>query len=232
MIAKSRRVFLPRIKTAWAYLTHKVRGTPYASFYARMMDVRLQYNPTWGLTSATDYQLEFLKTQGLDPSMHFLDYGCGAAAAGQHFIRYLDPGHYTGADVSEGVLAEAQRRIAEWGLDTKEPNFLLLPEGRLDPLVGRRFNIIWAQSVLTHMPPEDIRNLLSCIAGLLEEGGAFYATFARGDVIRQSQLKDWYYPVEAIFDLARGCGLRAKLVPTWRHPDDPAGTDTLARITT
>src|SRR5574341_1070259 len=54
-------------------------------------------------------QYQFMLSKGLRPSDVLCDVGCGSLRGGQHFIKYLDKGHYLGL--------EAEKRLVELGLE-------------------------------------------------------------------------------------------------------------------
>lgn len=214
------------------YIKHKLTGSSYINYYAERMDRIIRRNPNWGLNLNKKFQLDYLKTHGLSVDMKFLDYGCGALAAGIHFIEYLEPSKYLGVDISKQVLDEGERRIQKNGLAVKKPRLHHIPEGSLDALKGERFDIIWAQSVLTHMPPDDIKRLFRNIRCHMNEKTIFYATVARNEEgIRQKRFKDWMYDVEFLRKESGDCGLHLDIMPDWKHPEDPAGKDTLMKLT-
>lgn len=238
-VAFSRRLksacllLIEKLATIYCFVRYWLIGRSYTAFYARMMDLRVRRYRQWGLHTDKQFQLEYLKAHGLEPSMSLLDYGCGAAAAGRYFIDYLEEGHYVGVDISTGVIQEGRRRISKWGIEAKKP-ILLLDDGSLDSLLGlgRRFDVVWAQSVLTHMPPQDIEQLLCRIQGVMNEHSTFYANFARTDhQIRSSRMKDWYYPVEFMERAAAAAGMNVTVMSDWQHPNDAKGIDTLVRFT-
>jgi len=64
----------------------KRRGGTYTDFYAIKMDRKALKDgmEVSGRPKDKIFHLDFLREQGLVPSMHFLDFGCGAAASGFH----------------------------------------------------------------------------------------------------------------------------------------------------
>jgi cyclopropane fatty-acyl-phospholipid synthase-like methyltransferase len=196
------------------------------------MDRIVRRNPDWGLNSNKRFQLDYLATHGLKPDSTLLDYGCGALAAGIHFIEYLAPAKYVGVDISTEVLAEGRRRLERMNLSKKRPELHRIESGSLAALKERRFDVIWAQSVLTHMPPGDIQNLLQAIRPHLHEGSRFFATFAATDgEPHQKLFKDWYYNIEFFRRQADASGLHVQVMEDWVHPDDLLGSDTLIQLT-
>jgi len=207
------------------------RGGSYADFYAAKMDrkarkIGVEVN---GRPEDKAFHLTYLRQLGLRPSMDLLDYGCGAAAPGVSFIGFLDQGRYTGVDVSSECLALAEARVASVGLSGKRPVFLHLPGGSLAPLDGRQFDVIWAQSVLTHMPPDLIATLFAAVRRMLRPDADFFATFAYADKPRgQSRVKNFEYHTRDLQALAFQAGLEATLVESWEHP--ASANDRMLRI--
>lgn len=142
-------------------------------------------------------QLEFLKSQGLQPEHRMLDIGCGALRLGVKAVDYLHPGHYFGADLSVELmeagyakeLSEAQRaRLPRENLHaTAEFDFSFLNPSKCEavPAVGfgavtapsKKIDYAMAQSVFTHLPLNHIRRCLAQLAPHLKPGGVFFATF-------------------------------------------------------
>jgi SAM-dependent methyltransferase len=217
-------------ETYW-YLRHRLTGSSYVEYYARRMDSIVSRDPDWGLNVDRSFQLRYLRGRGLTPATSLLDFGCGALAAGLLFIDFLEPGRYCGADISAGALAEGRRRIARARLEAKRPLLFKLDSTSLAPLEGRRFDVIWAQSVFTHMPPDDIAAVLREFGAAMNPGAAAYATYASGAAApEQRRYKDWYYGFGFFEQAARKAGLTVEQMGDWHHPVDPAGTDRMLRF--
>jgi SAM-dependent methyltransferase len=211
----------------YCFALSKLRGESYTEFYARKKDRTARQFPALatGTPEAKAYQLPFLIEHGLRPESSLLDYGCGTLAAGVAFIRYLQPGRYMGADISAGCLEVGRRRIAEGGLEAQGAQLVHLPGGSLAPLAGRRFDIIWAQSVFTHMPPDTFCATLRGLQAFMHEDTRFYATFFAqpSGGARRAGLVAWFYDQATIEDVVRAAGMVCEPVPEWRHPTDPNG---------
>jgi len=217
-------------ESVW-YGLHKLTGSSYVAYYARRMDSIVSRNPAWGLSLDRSYQLEYLRRHGLARGMAMLDYGCGALAAGILFIQYLDASRYFGVDISSKVLEEGRKRLRLQGLEHKNPTLVHLKGISLGELEGRRFDVIWAQSVFTHMPPDDLRAALAQLRLLMDADSRLYATYAcspQGPV--QKRYKDWYYSPSYFGDAAKQAGLAVEEMADWRHPADPAGLDRMLRF--
>lgn len=199
----------------------KRNGGSYADFYEAKMDRKaLKVGESVnGLPKDKEYHLEFLRQNGLKPSMCLLDYGCGAAASGITIIQYLDEGFYVGADVSRECLKLASERVEHSGLEDKVPTFLHLPGGSLEPIRNRNFDIIWAQSVLTHLPETLVENFFDLAKETLKPKGRVFATFTNIENSgTQSRVKNFAYSAPHLQALASSRGLKAQVIKSWVHP--------------
>ncbi len=206
-------------------------GERYSEYYEREMDAVAEvYEEAFHNIDRT-YQLEYLKAHGLKPELSLLDYGCGPLGAGIHFIRYLDHGCYVGADISKKFLELGQGWIEKYGLADKGARTFHIPAGDLSPLHGLKFDFVWAQSVITHMPGEDVNYLLSQIGGLMKPEGAFLATFLfptgeeiAGGVQREGE-RTWIYGRDFLEQMAARHGLRVRILEDFHHPQEGRKAD-------
>ncbi|RMF67985.1 MAG: class I SAM-dependent methyltransferase [Calditrichaeota bacterium] len=126
-----------------------------------------------------DFQIAFLRQAGLRPTHYLLDLGCGTLRGGIPIIRYLEAGHYYGVESRAEVLAEGLRELREAGLEKKAP--VLLHSERLSDLeLSRRFDYVWAFSVLIHMPDEVLAESLRWLSTHLQPDGQFFANVNAG----------------------------------------------------
>jgi len=121
------------------------------------------------------FQIGFLKKSGLKPAHYLLDIGSGTLRGGLPIIAYLEPGHYYGVEVRSDVFEEGLKELREARLEGKRP--ILRLERDLHPLdLGRKFEFVWAFSVLIHLTDERLEDCFRLVASHLADGGVFYAT--------------------------------------------------------
>lgn len=120
-----------------------------------------------------DFQIAFLKAQGLQPHHYLLDFGCGVLRGGIPLIAYLAPSHYFGYEVRSSVLDEGRKALEESGLAHKAPTLL---SGELRDLsIPQRFDFAWAFSVLIHLSDQVLEQVLPWISAHLAPDGRLFA---------------------------------------------------------
>jgi SAM-dependent methyltransferase len=130
-----------------------------------------------------------LNMAGLRPGHHVLDVGCGVGRTARYLCDYLGDGRYEGFDVNEEAM-----RWCEANITAAHPNFRFRctplfstqynPDPALPtaaeftfPYADDTFDFAIAQSVFTHLVPDDTRNYLHEIARVLRPGGISYLTW-------------------------------------------------------
>jgi len=121
-----------------------------------------------------DFQIQFLRDMGLRPNDYLLEIGCDTLRGGVPLIQYLAKEHYFGVEVREKVLEEGRKELKEAGLEGKSPT-LLLSTDIAQLTINRKFDYLWAFSVLIHMNDEILNDTLNFVSKHLSEKGVFYA---------------------------------------------------------
>src|SRR5262245_53296883 len=127
-----------------------------------------------------DFQIRFLKDMRLNPGQYLFDIGCGTLRGGIPLIDYLQDGHYFGVEVRAAVLEEGRKELREAGLEGKNPTLLLSPD--ISQLtVDRKFDYLWAFSVLIHMNDTILHDTVAFVSRHLSKDGAFYGNVKVGE---------------------------------------------------
>jgi SAM-dependent methyltransferase len=125
----------------------------------------------------------------LEPHHAVLDVGCGGGGPALALTRYLDRhGRYDGLDILPLEIARATDAIS-----TRHPNFRFHvadvynrnynPAGRyaateyVFPFDDETFDVVFLNSVFTHMLPKDIENYLSQIARVMKRRARCLITY-------------------------------------------------------
>lgn len=127
-----------------------------------------------------EFQIKFLKQVGLKPEHRLLDIGCGTLRGGIPIIEYLENGRYSGIEYREEVLDEGRKELRESGLAHKQPS-LIAAKDISELNLGKKFDYIWAFSVLIHMKDNILYDTLKVIRQHLADTGYFYANVNIGD---------------------------------------------------
>jgi SAM-dependent methyltransferase len=127
-----------------------------------------------------DFQIRFLRSVGMAREHYVLDLGCGVLRGGLPIIEYLDKGHYYGIESRQTVLDEGVSALREAGLQSKAPTLLFLNDLSKAAL-DRKFEFIWAFSVLIHMEDRILDSCLDFASRYLGRGGRMYANVNIGN---------------------------------------------------
>jgi SAM-dependent methyltransferase len=191
----------------------------YVEFYEQRQDKIIEKDPDAFAKTNRIWQFEYLRDRDLPREATFLDYGCGPVAAGVYFIEYLDAGKYVGVDISKKSIEVGEELIRARGLETKGPRLLYTPKGDMSPLGSEQFDIIWAQSVFTHLPPDAIEKILHRLRPHMHAGSRFYSSISRiANGIVQQQLHNWYQDLAFYETVSPGAGMAVTVMEGWVHP--------------
>lgn len=186
-------------------------GADYVEAYSKHTDLRIK-NDGPALAIGGDWdshgilQLKFLKSRGLRPESTLLDLGCGTGRFARRVVPFLNPGNYTGIDISEGALDCAESLANAEGWATNDPMFLQ-GDGSIDCVKHLSFDFVWAHSICTHLPPDLVIGLFSGIAEM--DFGEFCFTYKRRDKVIRTGLKQFGYTPAWLISEAGNLGLKA-----------------------
>jgi len=189
-----------------------------------------------------EVQVRALEKLGLRSEHDLLEIGCGPLQAGAPLIRYLDPGRYTGVDISAERLAAARDVIRYFHLEGREPRLIRSDDFGLDELEPGSFDRVWSFHVVIHFPLPKVARYLNAVATLLRPNGiGWFSAWVTPEPMPFSQRGSWLeFPVtEAGEDFFRGRALEAGLectslgtLESWGLPPDrPAARNLLFQVT-
>lgn len=205
-------------------LLYKMCGKKWVDFYAVRLDrsAIISRNKPLHESYILDGQmhLDFLKSHGLKPSHKLFDYGCGVCRSGMFFAKYLEPGNYTGADISKERLEHGKTLMLEEGLESDEYELLHVTDCQLRELKGRKFDYVFANSVLTHMPEGDIRTMLAAMRSVLGNTGKFFFSYAQAEARKRRNIKDFWYRQDEMRALCEDAGYKFTILDDWPKQGD------------
>lgn len=185
--------------------------------YAEHTNLRMADNPKGAIGREDEWeshgklQLAFLIAQGMKSAHRLLDVGCGPGRAARRFVPYLDAGRYFGIDISKAALDYAAQLALDEGWANKLPLFLC--NATLEDITVGPFDFIWAHSVFTHLPSQQIEVMIANAAKILVSGGKFLFTYKPATKPQRSGLKQFQYPPEFFIALGRKHGLVGEALP-------------------
>lgn len=201
----------------------KYKNRPYIEYYRAVMKIRTAQDPKTatggGWNSTGEMQLDRLKRYGMKPEHTLFDFGCGTLRGGRHLIAYLNEGNYAGNDISAEILEEAKKLLREEGLEHKKPRLFYTNDLSFNEVTGEKFDYIHAQSVLSHMPPEDIEELFKNVHKIMHKDTQFLATFflsTTGKIYPGNVMKNFFFPIAWMQETGAKHGLAVELVETDR----------------
>jgi SAM-dependent methyltransferase len=180
-------------------------------------------------------QYNFLLEEGLLPSHHLLDVGCGSLRGGIHFVRYLHHRHYFGIDINSELLEAGKVELEKTNLLIKAPVLVEMDNFHFASL-EQEFDYALAQSVFTHLSLNSIMRCVMNIEKVLVAGGRFYATFfenpegrfnldcllhqrADGEPFATFLDKDpYHYDFDTFRWVCEGTSLEVSYIGDWNHP--------------
>lgn len=156
-----------------------------------------------------DFQMSFLMSEGLEPTMSLLDLGCGPLRGGLPLIRFLECGKYTGLDVRASVIEVAYGQLAKNKLADKNPTLVVSSSFGKDELGTREFDIVWAMSVLFHLGDDLVRDFLRNLRPRVQKGCIYANVNVDTSPIRAQWLEFPFMqrPLSFYEDMAASVGL-------------------------
>ena len=171
------------------------------------------------------FQLGYMVGAGLRPHHRLLDVGCGSMRGGRLFTRYLDRGCYWGFDKERELVEAGWRVLAKAKLTGRQPHLHVVRDFDLSRFPDDlRFDFALAQSVFTHLLPDQILACLRAVVPRLKLVGEFHATFFEGEdegeehPFREGERDIARYPFVMFQNLASAAGATARLVGRIGHP--------------
>jgi SAM-dependent methyltransferase len=212
---------LGRLITKW-----KIRGIyrtmDYIDAYREHTNLRVDEDPQRAIgghwEEMGEVQFSFLKQHGLEPFHKMLDIGCGTLRGGRHFIRFLNPGNYTGVDISPKVIEFARGLIESEQLADRKPNLLLNQTGELKfAEFAERFDFLLAQSVFTHLPRKYLEQAFAHVRNVMNPNAVFFFTIWKSDKEERTGQKTFRYPLSLVSDIVEKHGFRLEEF-AYSHP--------------
>ncbi len=192
--------------------------------YGKMVSVRAKYDSPENATGMKKeefykYALEqknFALEVGLQHNNNVLEIGCGYLRLGEFLIEYLKKGNYYGCDISENIIKFSLEKIKKKNMQYKNPTIWQIKDLKFSNLKPNFFDCAFAHSVFTHIPLNEIDEIMLAMKRLLKPGGCFYASFYIGNKYTIKKLfsdVSYHYPITEIANMCSKYNLKIKTVP-------------------
>jgi SAM-dependent methyltransferase len=201
---------------------YRVLGDDHTDAYRRLMRYRIRaHGPDHAVghhdSDFGSWQFWWLiRHVGLRPDDRVLDLGCGTGRLAKHLVPFLESGDYTGIDISPEALDIARERLPGAVRRDRAPTFVENDDPTFADVDGE-VDLVWANSLLTHLPERDVVELLAHLPHVLADDGQAFLTFFDEP---QRSSKDFGYTPSEIHDIARGLGVHVRIIPeeSFDHP--------------
>lgn len=170
-----------------------------------------------------ELQFKFLVSHGLRPEHVCLDIACGSLRAGVRLIPYLDTGHYLGLDIADELIRHG--RDVELGPALnylKKPELIVSDAFQFDRF-SRRPDYAIAQSLFTHLTPEDVGLCLQQLRRVATPTLQFFASFHEAPVATSNPSTSdphtrFAYTAGEMEQMGEAAGWRIEYLGEWNHP--------------
>lgn len=166
------------------------------------------------------HQYHFLVSQGLRPNHTFLDVACGSLRLGQYLIPFLESGRYFGLEAEPELVEAGLKNELLFEIEQiKKPRF---GHGyNFDVSFSEQFDFAIAQSLFTHLTPQDIGTCLRNLKAIAGQQSILFYTFFEGDKENPEgpshAQKNWYYSFQTLSDISLEAGWHADYIGDWNH---------------
>jgi SAM-dependent methyltransferase len=192
---------------------YRLRGKTYLRWYADRLDSFAKGDSAVESGMADEHRyflsgdedLEVLIDLGMKPEHRMFELGCGFGRSAQHFVNYLGAGNYVGSDISSERLRQCNELLQHRNLTDKWPKLLVNKDNTFTWLGEHRFDFLWAGNVFTHVPPDDMEDIMANAHRVMHDGAVFAFTYTENENknMRRHHAKDWDRNFAYFEDLAK-----------------------------
>jgi SAM-dependent methyltransferase len=133
---------------------------------------------------------------GLRRDERVIDYGCGSLRVGQHLIRYLDAGNYTGLDVTDAFYRDGLKMLEPGLVEAKRPHLAIIDEALVSGLSLDPPDVLLSVAVVMHVPPDELDGFFRRILQLVGTHTRAMIHVDIADRELRTAPKSWAYPAE------------------------------------
>ena len=126
---------------------------------------KLKREKVFGKAGKRVYKL--LRTEGMVRHSVCVDYGCGSLRVGVHILKYLDPGHFWGLDVTDQFFSQGIDLVGTEIVAQKRPQLRVISPGSIREAADAKPDFIVSEAVATHVPKPELPEYFSNIMAMM-----------------------------------------------------------------
>lgn len=175
---------------------HLDRGKPHPTLGSQGFDHELGSHVDWDranfATRGGKAWREYLAA-GVEPQMRIVDYGCGSLRVGQHAIRFADPGHYWGIDVSDTFLNEGRSLLEPALIAQKQPRLDAITDALIGEIAAWKPDFIFSHTVIQHVPAAELPDYFGRLATMMGPGSKAVIEYIAAPQTKRIKAMSWAY---------------------------------------
>ena len=198
----------------------------FKSFFIQVEEEKLkrvrEVNKNYVAKNVTDVEIagmrgnawiEYLQSHDLEKSSTVLDYGCGGLRLGKSMIEYLDPGKYTGVDITDLFLNSGGLTfLGEQNLVSKEPFFSVIDSPHYNTEIGlKKFDFIYSTMVVMHVPPAELESYFRKVLNHMHSKSLFFFDFQPSLFTFKKNSLTWGYSYRKIYSIIKDAGAKSEV---------------------
>ena len=180
--------------------------------------------------SRSSFHIDYMKRHGLKDTHRVLDFGCGFGRSAIPLIKFLNPGHYKGVEISDERIRIAREWIDKEGLSSTSHEFIHSKDLDFQYLDDESVDFFWAQAVFSHMPENDIKRVLKSLRRVIAKNGIVLFDYVESsDAYIRHTVKDFFYTKDQMEGFVTDAGWTFERFTDW-NDDLPEAERSAAAI--
>lgn len=118
-----------------------------------------------------DTQIKILNAFKIRSHHNVLEIGSGSMRCGSVFVKNLEPGRYTGAEVSPERYALGKSMLEHFGLMSRDPTLLCCDDFGVGDIPAGKMHLVWSFQVIPHFAETIFRNFIRAVGYHLRPRG-------------------------------------------------------------
>jgi len=172
-------------------------GSSHPTLGANLVDAAGNKLDFWTAGAAKAKSL--IRSGEVTPDRRVIEYGCGSLRIAAHFIKYLEPEKFYGADVVDGFYEIGKTLIGEALLREKRPRFDVISDATVENLARFSADFIYSSSVCYHVHPDEIAFYFAALEKITAKPGAILMFDVKlTDKPTRYLSHSWAWPLEFI----------------------------------